>query len=355
MRFKRTIISVWAAATLAGAAAFAAPDGGAIVLLRPAANPVAAVHAVAKALHAGNPDRAARLASLALDRHDLQPDERARVLLNRGFARQQLGNGAGALADFTAALAIPGLPRAARARAWFNRGVVRDRLGHPDQAIADYTAALKLAPKMTAALNNRANAYRRLGHLAAARRDYEASLAAGNPTPQFADYGLGQIAEIQGHLLAAQDYYRSALAADPDYVLARQRLAALGAARASVVLHRPPRHRPSRRAPGARVSHKPAVFRAALRPAILGISEGQRARVQLGAYRSERDAAEGWDHLVVRADGLLAGLTPRFVTVDLPGRGRFYRLRAGPVARGGAKALCRQLKARGLACFAVRD
>lgn len=357
MRFKRTVICVSAAAWLASAAAFAAPDDGPIVLLHPAASPVEAVDAVADALRVGDADRAARLASLALDRHDLQPGERAHVLLNRGLARQQSGDRDEAIADFTAALTIKGLTADERARALFDRGVVRDELGRPDQAIADYSAALKLVPKMAGALNNRANAYRRLGRLAEARRDYEASLAAGNPTPQFSNYGLGQIAEMQGNPLAAQDYYRSALAADPNYELAKERLASLSMAQASFVLRPPtPRPREPRHEAVARASYEPADSIPTLRPAILGASAAERqARVQLGAYRSEGDAAEGWNRLAANADGLLGGLTPQIVSVDLPGRGRFYRLRAGPLERGDAGALCQRLEARGLACLPVRD
>ncbi len=78
------------------------------------------------------------------------------------------------------------------------------------------------------------------------------------------------------------------------------------------------------------------------------------ARVQLGAYRAEGDAADGWNHLTGKAGGLLGGLTPQIVSVDLPGRGRFWRLRAGPMGRRDAHALCAQLKARGLACMPVR-
>ena len=347
------------AVLLGSAAAMAAPDAEPIVLIRPAAGPAAAVDAVADALKAGDPERAARLASLALDRHDLEPRERARLLLNRGLAQQQLGGQEQALADFAAALAIKSLLPDERARALFDRGVALDELGRSDQAIADYTAALKLVPAMPAALNNRANAYRRLGRFAEARRDYEASLTAGNPAPQFSNYGLGQIAEAQGNPLAAQDYYEKALAAAPDYGFAKQRLAALGDTQASFVLH-PPAAKPSVRrehaAAVARVSFEPADTIPELRPAILGsFATARHERVQLGAYRTEGDAAEGWNRLAVEADGLLGGLTPQIVSVDLPGRGRFYRLRAGPLDRGDAGALCQRLAERGLACLSVRD
>lgn len=361
MRFKRAMAGAWMAALLVSAVAMAAPGVAPIVLLRPAASPAEAVDAVADALKAGDPDRAMRLAALALDRNDLEPRERAHILLNRGLAQQQLGGREQALGDFESALRIRSLPPVDRARALFDRGVVFDELGRTDQAIAGYTAALRLVPAMPAALNNRANAYRRLGRLAEARRDYEASLRTGNPAPQFSNYGLGQIAEAQGNPLAAQDYYRTALAADPDYAIAKQRLVALGMAQAAFVLH-PPVPRPgaplprARHAAVTRASFEPAGSIPELRPAILGAFATERhARVQLGAYRSESDAAEGWNKLAAQADGLLGGLTPQIVSVDLPGRGRFYRLRAGLLDRDGAGALCRRLAARDLACLPVRD
>src|SRR4029077_8976912 len=77
--------------------------------------------------------------------------------------------------------------------------------------------------------NNRANALRRLGRLSAARSDYEASMRIGNPHPEYPDYGMGQIAEALGQPAAAVEYYRSALAANPQFALAEDRLIAMDA------------------------------------------------------------------------------------------------------------------------------
>lgn len=360
MRHKRAIAAVWTAALLLSAAAIAEPR---IHLTRPAASAAGAVHAVAEALRVGDPANAVRLAGLALDRNDLTRAERTHILLNRGLAREHLGHRKGAAADFTRALKDRALSADTRARAFFDRGIVLDEMGHTNRAIADYSAALKLVPTFPAALNNRANAWRRLGHYAAARRDYEASLANGNTQPQYSNYGLGRIAEAQGNPLAARDYYRTALSADPNYALARRRLAALGKTwtPAAFVLH-PPKLAPKPAAriartqkPMTRVSYTPDAGIPSLRPAILGPPVHRaKARVQLGAYRAEGDAAKGWNHLTDKAGGLLDGLTPQIVSVDLPGRGRFWRLRAGPMGRHDAHVLCAQLKSRGLACMPVR-
>lgn len=101
--------------------------------------------------------------------------------------------------------------------------------------------------------------------------------------------------------------------------------------------------------------YEPRQAPPALRPAILGaMAASAHVQVQLGAFRVETHASDGWDVLTAEAGGLLSGLTPEIVSVDLPDRGRFYRLRAGPLKGDDAAALCRELKARGLDCFTVK-
>ena len=78
-------------------------------------------------------------------------------------------------------------------------------------------------------------------------------------------------------------------------------------------------------------------------------------RIQVGAYRSEAAALNGWNLLAVAHRELLAGLRPTIVEIDLgPGRGIFHRLQAGPVAdRRAASALCDALRAREQGCLVV--
>ena len=96
----------------------------------------------------------------------------------------------------------------------------------------------------------------------------------------------------------------------------------------------------------------------ALRPAILPplpTAAATGALVQLGAYRDETVAAQEWNRMSAEAPGLFSGLMPEIVAVDLRGRGRFYRLRAGVAGADRPQALCATLTARGLACIPVRD
>lgn len=74
-----------------------------------------------------------------------------------------------------------------------------------------------------------------------------------------------------------------------------------------------------------------------------------RWAVRLAAYRNEPDAARGWQLMKRRFPDLLGPMQPIYRTVDLPGRGRFLRVFAGPLRdRAAADQLCRSLKARSL-------
>lgn len=370
---------------------------------------------VQAALDKGDATQAANLAETGL--RDASPAEHGRLLLYRGLARELLGDTDAAVSDFTLALTGSALPPEERAQALLQRGFLRDGLGKLEAAAADYTAVIAMkGDSLATALNNRANIYRRQNRMMEARRDYLAALAAGGGKPQYSYYGLGQVAEALHDTLTARSSYARALAADPDYSLAAQRLAALGGApegtladpdrvtlrapspapaptdaargfkvvtQASkeadgTIVLRPPRPRSARtaqaespptdnivlRPPGTRPrplavrNAPPLLKKPALRPAL-----DQRSRVpvasgpevQLGAWRSQAEADAGWDKARAKAPGLLGPLRPHIVTVDLPGRGRYYRLRVSPPAGQSQKALCDSLVAAGLACIPIRD
>ncbi|MBS0472170.1 MAG: tetratricopeptide repeat protein [Proteobacteria bacterium] len=330
------------------------------------ANP-APLDAVSAALRSGNASGAATLATQALADSSLNPRDRARLLVGRGLAQDMLGARDAALADFTEAIEAHILPGAEEAKALYDRGVVLDELGRTADAAVDYSGALKLSPKFAAAYNNRGNAYRRLGRLSEARADYLASIAAGNAHLEYPNYGLGQIAEADRQIDDARGYYRAALAANPNFSLADDRLHALGNAVQPVVLKppsggihlKPPAGMVTLKAPGAvhlkPPGSAPSPARTAkpdLKPAL---SDTGGTLIQLGAWREEKDAVAAWNRLTVSGGNLLAGLTPQVVSADVPGQGRFYRLRAGPVAQDRASGLCAALTRQGLACIVVRD
>jgi hypothetical protein len=72
-------------------------------------------------------------------------------------------------------------------------------------------------------------------------------------------------------------------------------------------------------------------------------------KVQLGAYRSDKEAREAWDKMV-KKNAALAAHAPIVVKADLGAKGVFYRLRAGGFASAAAaKKFCDGLK--GQACL----
>jgi hypothetical protein len=52
---------------------------------------------------------------------------------------------------------------------------------------------------------------------------------------------------------------------------------------------------------------------------------------------------------------LLTSLAPLVIPVDLPGKGRWYRLRIGQHDAADAAQLCGSLKAKGIACIRPQD
>jgi tetratricopeptide (TPR) repeat protein len=340
---------------------------------------------VSAALAAGQYQEAVTVAGTGLAEAGAGDLTRGRLLIVRGLARQALGANDEALADFTQGLSFAALPASERARALFARGVTLDSLGRLDDAAGDYSAVLRLAPGATYALNNRANVRRRQDRLEDAQRDYRAALAAPNPNPQYPLFGLGQIAEAQGDVDAARSYYSKALAAVPGFPLALDRLIALGApaegpagltADTGIIVLKPPPPKaeaaialhPLERAPSATASFVAvatparAFARAAsksstqdgasLRPTIVEGPSRAGSLAQLGAWRSEQEARDGWAVARDNAGGLLDGLTPLIVRAEIAGRGVFYRLRTN--SRQPVSQFCAALMQKGLPCMAVR-
>jgi tetratricopeptide (TPR) repeat protein len=360
------------------------------------------------ALDKGDAQHAANLANDALREEGVSSAERGRLYLYRGLAEELLGSHDPAMRDFTAALESPALPAQEREQALLQRGFLRDGLGRLDEAARDYSAVIALkGDSLATALNNRANIYRRQEKFTQARRDYQAALSVEGGKPQYSWYGLGQIAEAQADTLSARGFYAKAVAADSGYALASERLDALGgppegaiadadgrialhppqampaveaatqatketdgtivlrapksAASAGIVpiaLHPPRREAQIQPAPETprKISAAGVVLRPALdQPARVLRAAGPGQEVQLGAWRSEGEASAGWDKARSRAGDALSGLSPHIVTADLPGRGRYYRLRVAVSAGQSRSALCANLSARGVTCLPARD
>jgi tetratricopeptide (TPR) repeat protein len=370
---------------------------------------------VQTALDRGDALHAANLAEGAIREPDISATERARLMLYHGLAEELLGVHETATRDFTAALDSRALPPQERAQALLQRGFLRDGEGKLNDAIADYSAVIALHGEgLATALNNRANVFRRQNKLTEAKRDYHAAFGAGSKA-QYIWYGLGQIAEAEKDTVSARDYYARAMIVDPNYALASERLAALGGPPDSVVaspqapvLLKPPAQpgtpptllsktvQPAGAdSPG--ITLRPALDQPAKRPAPVqpvkqpvpdqaakqpGPDQPARQRavepsakppapvqsaklptpeqsaqgeVQLGAFRSEAEARAGWGKAQGQATDLLAGHQPHMVVADLPGKGRYYRLRISPASGMSPRQFCDSLTAKGVGCFPVRD
>ena len=80
-----------------------------------------------------------------------------------------------------------------------------------------------------------------------------------------------------------------------------------------------------------------------------------KAEIQLGAFHEQAAATDGWNKIVAQAGGALSGLSPQIVAVDIPAKGRLWRLRTSASDISAARKLCAVLITRGLVCMAVKD
>jgi tetratricopeptide (TPR) repeat protein len=81
-------------------------------------------------------------------------------------------------------------------------------------------------------------------------------------------------------------------------------------------------------------------------------ASGPRPGVHLASFRTEQAANRAWPQLRRAHDNLLGNLSPEITRIDLgPGKGVFYRLKAGPLtSQAAVEDLCRSLKARRQYC-----
>lgn len=318
------------------------------------------------------------------------------------------------LAELSRAIASHGLTGPEKARAYQERGILLDGMNRFEEAIRDYGEALRLNSNSAVALSNRADDYRRLNLLAAARRDYLTALAVSNPAPENAWYGLGQIAESEGKPAEAMDFYASAVGANPGYRPAANRLLALRIKSAVAQLNAappatvktasntppatpaaepapasvaktdaapPPIVKAANSAPMTPVARPepppPATVKTLIRapvtpatksaqkpppptalaraakpaPGVSAVADHSGTQeVQLASWQGEAPASQVWKKLLAKADPVLSGYSPHTVTADLPGKGHYTRLRVS--ARDG-RQLCEALKAKGMACMAM--
>ena len=77
--------------------------------------------------------------------------------------------------------------------------------------------------------------------------------------------------------------------------------------------------------------------------------------VQVSSQRSRADAQTAFRGLQERYGSILGNVTPLIVAADVPGRGRFYRVRVPAASQREAATLCQRLKSAGADCFVGRN
>ncbi|MBA2587639.1 MAG: tetratricopeptide repeat protein [Alphaproteobacteria bacterium] len=331
----------------------------------------------------GSHDAAVGDFTQALATNALPPEERAQALLQRGFLRDGQGRLDQASTDYTAVIAMKG---EGLATALNNRANIHRRQNRLMDARRDYVAAL------SARSGKPQYSYYGLGQIAEAQGDMltaRSSYAkALNADP---DYSLAseRLAALGGPpegtladadrvtLHAPESAMRPPVASPADTARGFKVATEVRPDSGDTVALRPPRARQGAdnqgsdivlRPPGATVraieertvrAAPPPPGKPALRPAL---DQPERppvqpvaGEVQLGAWRSQAEAGDGWDKAKARAPGQLGRLSPHVVMADLPGKGRYYRLRISPPPGQSQAALCDSLVANGLACMPVRD
>ena len=193
------------------------------------------------------------------------------------------------------------------------------------------------------------------GDTAAAKSHFLAAskLAKGTPAEAWVANGLGVVATIEGDHARARTHYEAALKSSPSHPLITANLVrALAQSGEGSEAQRLYAQYPA--------SHWLDGDAAALSRLLKDKGKKKKAalaagaKVQLFSARSRKRALAAWNQLSSKEKDLLGSLAHRVVKVEIPKRGVFYRLRAGPLAdKAAAKRLCSQLKRRGRDCLVL--
>lgn len=137
----------------------------------------------------------------------------AETLIRQGMSRYQAGDVAGAIADYTAALAL--VPQFVEALN--NRGVARQARGEYADALADYDTALRLKPAYAEAYSNRGVTRHAQRDLAGALADFDQALRL---SPGYAEAynNRGALRMAERDLNGALADFNEALRLCPNYV-----------------------------------------------------------------------------------------------------------------------------------------
>jgi len=185
-----------------------------------------------------------------------------------------------------------------------------------------------------------------------------AGLAKGTPSEAWVANGLGVVATLEGDHERARKHFDEAVKLSSSHPMITanlvRALAQSGEADEARQLYA--RYAASHwlESDAADLSHllAKAARAGAKEPARAAAASPSGGQVQLFSARSRDAALAAWNSLAFEEKELLGGLSHRVVKAQVPKKGVFYRLRAGPLAdRAAAMRLCGLLKGRGRDCF----
>ena len=104
----------------------------------------------------------------------------------------------------------------------------------------------------------------------------------------------------------------------------------------------------------AAVAKKTAAAKTIAAKTVTPVADAKDFMVQLGSYRARADAKAYWEHTRPKFVSALRHLDMRIVKADIPGRGIYYRLQAGPVAKDKGDAICAKIRAGHRPCILAR-
>ena len=130
----------------------------------------------------------------------------ADTYFRRGYAKDELGDYRGAIADYTEVIRLQ--PDAAEA--YNNRGNAKNKLGQYFAAITDYDTAIRLKPDAADAYNNRGMAKADLGQHFAAIADFDTAIRL-KPDYALAYYNRGSARVDLGRISEAKQDFQKAL------------------------------------------------------------------------------------------------------------------------------------------------
>ena len=180
-----------------------------------------------KSLQVGDAAAAVEAYGQAIESRKLEPEVLANALLNRGLAYQRLNEHEFAIDDYTAAMRIDAMSGKLRALALYNRGLSYQRLQQNAQAIEDFTSALFLDSQFSHAYYSRGTLLRDGGQHLFALADFDKALRFNYPDAARVYFAQSLTFEKLRRTADARDSLNKALAANPGYEPAVQRLAVL--------------------------------------------------------------------------------------------------------------------------------